>query len=703
MILEALLLSGIAYGFNLSHQAGDGLPPKTRPKRPDTLRKTKQLLAEIVEAVSGTERNQQLQEISADGEQPVSEFDQKINRHILLSSGITGVALVGTTFFPPLSIAGTAGVLYMAYPLYQKALEDLKNKELTTYATDAVIVSGVLLTNHLVIAAMMALMGNLAMKMLTRLEDSSRKQLINVFGRQPGRVWVMRDGIEVETPLENLQQGDIVVVNAGEVIAVDGIIKEGMASIDQHILTGEAQPVEKGAGDQVFAATAVLSGKLLIEVTKAGKDSLAAQIGHILNHTESYKDTLKARGQKIANDFNTPTLLLAGLTWPALGSEKALSILFSGMGYNMRFLGTFSVLNYLHVISRQGVLIKDGRAFESLQKVDTIVFDKTGTLTLDQLEVGLLYPFDGLSEEDLLAYAATAEYRQPHPVALAITAAAKQRQLPLPEIDEGAYSVGYGIKVRLNGGEGEKVIRVGSARFLANEDIALPEELETIRNRADANGFSLVHVAVNERFSGAIELRPIIRPEAKAVIDELKKRQLELYIISGDHEEPTRNLAETLGIDHYFAQTLPSDKAALVEGLRQQGKFVCFVGDGINDSIALKKANVSISLKGASTAATDTAQIIFMDGTLNKLNPLFDIGNDFEHNMKINMASSIAPGAVCIGGVLFSQFGLVAGIVSFYGGMLIGLANTMHPLLKYREETQSKQLSASGDYDDSES
>ncbi|WP_054774246.1 HAD-IC family P-type ATPase [Methylogaea oryzae] len=615
MILEFLVLSGLAFGYNKKTQGTNELWPTAKPQQPDRgkpaadgLKKTKKLLKEVVEALSGSERNLQIQEISVDGEQPVSEFDQKINRHILLSSGITGTALLGATFVPALHIAGVGGVLYMAYPLYRKAYEDLKNKELTTYVTDAVIVSGVLATNHLVVAAMMALLGNVAMKMLTRLEDNSRKQLINVFGKQPGRVWVARDGVEVETPLESLQKGDIVVVNAGEVIAVDGVIKEGMASIDQHILTGEAQPVEKGVGDQVFAATAVLSGKLLIEVTKAGKDSLAAEIGNILNHTESYKDTLKARGQKIANDFNTPTLLLAALTWPTMGSEKALTVLFSGLGYNMRFLGTFSVLNYLHVISRQGVLIKDGRAFESMKNVDTIVFDKTGTLTLDQLEVGRLYPFGGLSEDALLAHAATAEHRQPHPVALAITAAAKERRLELPEIDEGAYSVGYGIKVRLNGGKREKFIRVGSARFLANEGIAMPDEVEAIRSQADACGYSLVHVAVDDRYSGAIELRPIIRPEAKAVIEELKKRDLQLYIISGDHEEPTRNLAEALGIDNYFAQTLPGDKAALVEGLRQQGRFVCFVGDGINDSIALKKANVSISLKGASTAATDTAR-----------------------------------------------------------------------------------------------
>lgn len=693
MILEFLVLSGLAYIYNKHAESRDELESTAKTKKSDPgksgvtgLQKTKKLLAEIVDAVSGTERDQQLQEISIDGEKPVSEFDQKINKHIMLSSSITGIALLGTTFAPVLGIAGAAGVLYIAYPLYRKAYEDLKNKELTTYVTDAVIVSGVLATNHLVLAAMMALLGNVAMKMLTRLEDSSRKQLINVFGKQPGRVWVVQSGIEVETPLESLQKGDIVVVNAGEVIAVDGVIKEGMASIDQHLLTGEAQPVEKGAGDSVFAATAVLSGKLLIEVTKAGKDSLAAEIGHILNHTESYKDTLKARGQKIANDFNTPTLLLAGLTWPIMGSEKALTVLFSGLGYNMRFLGTFSVLNYLHVISRQGVLIKDGRALESLQNVDTIVFDKTGTLTLDQLEVSRLYPFGGLSEDALLTYAATAEYRQPHPVALAITAAARERQLQLPEIEEGAYSVGYGIKVRLNGGEAERIIRVGSARFLANEGITMPDKMETIHSQADAHGFSLVHVAVDDRFSGAIELRPIIRPEAKAVIEELKKRNLELYIISGDHQEPTRNLAKALGIDNYFAQTLPGDKAALVEGLRQQGKFVCFVGDGINDSIALKKANVSISLKGASTAATDTAQIIFMDGTLNKLNRLFDIGDDFEHNMKINLVSSIAPGVICIGGVLFANFGLIAGIVSYYAGMFGGLANTMHPLLKYQDE-----------------
>jgi P-type E1-E2 ATPase len=158
-----------------------------------------------------------------------------------------------------------------------------------------------------------------------------------------------------------------------------------------------------------------------------------------------------------------------------------------------------------------------------------------------------------------------------------------------------------------------------------------------------------------------------------------------LYIISGDHQQATCQLAQNLGIDHYFAETLPEQKGDLVAKLRDNGKFVCFVGDGINDAIALKQANVSISLRGASTAATDTAQIILMDSNLNKLNQLFEMANDFEKNMHINYLTTIVPGAICLGGVLFFHLSILGAVILLYAGTATGLTNTMLPLLKYEK------------------
>ncbi|MEN8218025.1 MAG: HAD-IC family P-type ATPase, partial [Pseudomonadota bacterium] len=240
---------------------------------------------------------------------------------------------------------------------------------------------------------------------------------------------------------------------------------------------------------------------------------------------------------------------------------------------------------------------------------------------------------------------------------------------------------------------GETVVRVGSARFMQQEGISLPKEVESLPTQCKAQGHSLVYVALNEQLGGVLELQPSIRPEAREIINYLKGKGISLYIISGDHEQPTRQLARELGIEHYFAETLPEQKADLIAGLRAKGKFVGFVGDGINDAIALKQANVSISLRGASTAATDTAQIILMDGNLNKLKSLFEIAHAFESNMRTNYWLAIMPGVICLGGLFFFHLGVVGGMATYYMGKVVGLGNTMLPLLKHGEDNEAQHSS----------
>jgi Cu2+-exporting ATPase len=196
-------------------------------------------------------------------------------------------------------------------------------------------------------------------------------------------------------------------------------------------------------------------------------------------------------------------------------------------------------------------------------------------------------------------------------------------------------------------------------------------------------------VAFNEKVVGAIELHATLRPEAKRVVTYLRQRKMSVYIISGDHEQPTKKLAQALGIDHYFANTLPEHKATLVAKLQEEGKSVCFVGDRINDSIALKKANVSVSLSGATTIAMDTAQIVLMDGSLNQLDQLFDIAQDFELNMKNNLLISVIPTAVCIGGIVLFHWGVFTAHVLMGSTLFIGIGNTMLPLFKPQRTNMS--------------
>ncbi|MGH8473141.1 MAG: HAD-IC family P-type ATPase, partial [Gammaproteobacteria bacterium] len=277
--------------------------------------------------------------------------------------------------------------------------------------------------------------------------------------------------------------------------------------------------------------------------------------------------------------------------------------------------------------------------------------------------------------DTLLAYAAAAESRQTHPIARAILKAAAERRLTPPAFDQARYDVGYGIGVQI----GDRRVRVGSDRYMAQEEIDVPDAILVIKEACHAEGHSLVMVAVDDRLAGAIELSPTLRPEARQVIAELRRRNHGLAIISGDQEQPTRNMAQALDIDRYFANILPENKAALVNQLQREGRVVCFVGDGINDAIALKTAPVSISLRGATTAATDTAQIVLMTQSLQQLPYLFHLGDDFSANLRACFAAAVFPGALIIGGAYLNLLGIAGSLGIWTASMLIGLAIAILP------------------------
>ena len=609
------------------------------------------------------------------------EARQEAKKQTMLSVGAAGLALA-KPISPILPLAGTGIALYLARGMFSMIRDDFKEgRFLTVYSMGAFTMVGMLAMGKLLLVTLGGLMGGFFHGVINRLEENSSQQLVNIFGHRPDKVWVLQDGIELEVDFHELQKGDAVVVNPGEVIPADGVVQSGTGQVDQHLLTGESIPVEKAVGDPVFAATLLLTGRLVITVEQAGTDTVASKIGDALHQTQSYKDSLRNQGMEIADQYVPATLGVTGLTYMVLGSQPALAVSWSGLGQLMAGLGPLTVLSYLQVLSQRGILVKDGRVFESLGQVDTLVFDKTGTLTLDQPKVGAIHKFGSYKEENVLRFAAAAEYRQPHPIAKAILEKAEDEGVELPEVGEASYKVGFGIEVTIE----DKTVHVGSARFLEQSGIKITPRASKVSVQVEEAGHSLVYVGINKRLAGALELQPTIRPEAVEMIQAVKDRGLQLHIISGDREAPTRQLAKELGIDHYFAEVLPKNKATIVQQLQDEGRFVCFVGDGINDAIALKTARVSISLKGASTAATDTAQIVFMDGTLNPLNSLFDFADKFEDTMRKNKTISMVPGYVTITGVYLFHLGIASSMAIFYLGSFAGLGNVLQALIENQE------------------
>lgn len=286
---------------------------------------------------------------------------------------------------------------------------------------------------------------------------------------------------------------------------------------------------------------------------------------------------------------------------------------------------------------------------------------------------------------EVLALAATAETKQSHPIARAILQAAAAWGIKADKVDEIKYEIGLGIKIQLEG----RTVRVGSARFLKLHGIVLPADVETLQDRVHAEANSLVLVAVNEEVAGGIVLQPTIRPEAHTILNALRGRGVKLFIVSGDHETPTRRLAEELKMDGYFAAVLPEGKARLVSQLQELGRKVCFVGDGINDSIALKSAHVSVSMRGATTIATDAAQIVLMEGDLRQLPQIFTLADEFAGNMRNNFLAATAPCVVMIGGIFLLGWGLPLVTALYQVSVPFALHNTVRPLLAEKRKLEA--------------
>ncbi|CAK0764264.1 Heavy metal translocating P-type ATPase [Gammaproteobacteria bacterium] len=624
--------------------------------------------------------DQDLENLSVNDNALRKQTEQIVDQNIAVAGSSLTLTTVGVlTNTPILLPMAIPGLIYIGVPVGVDAYRSIfKDHKISASILDIIAITAMIATGNIFACSMVTFLIMGSNKLLLKTEDDSRKNLINIFGEQPKFVWVLRDNIEVEIPFNQLSVGDIIVVNAGEYIASDGIIVKGIASIDQHQLTGEAQPAEKTIGDSVFAGTLILSGRVHIQVEKSGRNTVIAQIGEVLNCTADYKSSIQSRGQVIADKAAIPTLALGALAVP-LGITHSLAVLNAGFGYNMRIIAPISMLNFLTIASQEGILIKDGRSLDLLGKIDTVVFDKTGTLTLVEPEIAKIFSYSSFTENQVLRYAAAAEYRQSHPIAKAILQAAKNYHIDLPVIDHVKYEVGYGIEVDFEGQQ----LKVGSMRFMILESISIPSELNDYQDDCNGQETSLVYVAVNNQLVGAIELKAKIRPEVKSIVETLKQRGKMIYILSGDHKRPTQNLAAELGIDHYFFEVLPEDKANYINKLQEEGRSVCFVGDGINDAIALKKANVSISLRGSSTIATDSAQIVLMRENLNQLIPLFDLASNFDKNMNISFMTTLIPGMICIGGAFFLRFGIFTSIMLYNIGLITGVGNAMIPRLNY--------------------
>ncbi|MEN8218355.1 MAG: heavy metal translocating P-type ATPase [Pseudomonadota bacterium] len=606
-----------------------------------------------------------------------SKNPQLDKRHFNISNAAIGMAAISYVY-PPVRLLSVGLTTTASAPIFKEAEHSLRvnrqvqNDTLSSIVTIVCIGSGLYFP-----AALQTWIYHFGTIMVNKSQNKATRLIGQAFEQQPSKVWILKDQTEIEVSLHDLEKGDIVVIKAGEVIAIDGIITKGMAMVDQQALTGEPMPIEKAPGDHVLAATILVSGQIQVKVKKTGQEATVAKLNNILQHTRDFKSSLQLKGESWSNKISLPLLTVSAIAWPFLGTSSAASLLFSIPSNTIRVLPALQTFNHITLASKNSILIKDGRVLEELVKVDTVLFDKTGTLTKIELEVGQIISCDDLSADEILRYAAIAESRLNHPLARAIVKQAELQHLHLPDTDHANYQIGYGVTVQMNG----QTIQVGSARFMETQGI-MPTAIKIANEQAQQTGDSLVMVAVDQKLKGAIEIQPQLRPEVKAVMADLRQRGIkQLVIVSGDHQKPTQKLAKELGMDDYFYEVLPQEKAQLIRDLQAAGHKVCFIGDGLNDAVAMKQANVSICLSDAASITSDMAQVLFLDDNLSHLCELFDISKQLNSRLQNSMLFWGGFGVSNTAAVTMLHFGLTKSTLLFGTAFGLGVGQAMLPLL----------------------
>lgn len=604
---------------------------------------------------------------------PTKEEADAIQRRYLQGSLLSMGCFAVTPVAPIAGTIGLAAYLYSCIP-YMRNVErslvrDGKVNVDVLFFTADVLTFG---TRNYFTAALGLSMIHHGRYLVGKARDDSAKMVAHLYREMPKTVWQLVDGVEIETPLADIKAGDVIIVNSGSVIPVDGVIQDGNALIDQQALTGESQPAEREDGDAVFANTIVIAGRLLIRVERSGDETTSAQISEMLLNSVSFKSGVQLKGEKWADQMALPMLASAAVILPVVGPISTAVFINSHIGARILLFAPLTTLRHITEASKLGVLVKDGRALEQLGEVDTILFDKTGTLTTNEPEVTRVTARLRRTEREVLAYAATAERKLEHPIAKAILRKAREAHAGTFEVEDSTYKMGYGTTVTIDG----KVVRVGSLRFFELEGIRIPQDVLRMQKASHALGHTFILVGIDDHVAGTLELEPQIRAEAREMVAALRGLGIRhLAIVSGDDEAPTRKLANDLGMDEYFCNVLPESKAEIVESLQAQGRVVCFIGDGINDSIALKKANVSMSIAGATSIAKDMAEIIYMDGSLKHLVEVIELARRLDANLQRSLALCLGPSVINLAGAFFFKFNILTALLVNGGTAALGVSD----------------------------
>lgn len=607
-------------------------------------------------------------------------IQRTLQQHQTHITGITGaliaIAFVAkwSHFMPVYTAAMIIASVIAAAPIAVRAWAALKVKVISIELLVTIAVVGAFLIgeyNESAIVTFLFLFGSyLEQKTLAKTRASIR----TLTEMAPTTAMVVQpDGTTEEVDVDDVDEGDVVLVKTGGAIPVDGVVVSGTGYTDEAAITGESREIEKKDGSQVFSGTIVTDGFLKVEATKVGDDTTFAKIVELVEEAQDTKSHAEKFIDQFAKYYTPAVLVLALLVFLISRNVKlAITVLVLGCPGALVIGAPVSNVAGIGNGAKRGILIKGGEAMDQFAKVDTFVFDKTGTLTKGQTAVSQVKTYTG-NEAQMWRYASRLEALSDHPLARAIVTAASKQQLHDPQltVNDQVTVKGQGVSASI---EGHSVV-VGNAKLMANHQVSLSQTQQADLTELQATGSSVVLVAIDGQLQAIIGVADIIREGVAEQLAALKQAGAkQLVMLTGDNQVTADYVAKQLGIDTVYAELMPEDKVTQVKALQAAGRKVAFIGDGINDSPALATADIGIAMGSGTDVAIDTSDVVLMQSSFSALVHAYRLAKKTVLNTKENIFIAIAV-------VAFLLLGLVAGFIYMASGMLVHEASILVVIL----------------------
>lgn len=487
-------------------------------------------------------------------------------------------------------------------------------------------------------------------------------------GLAPKMATVLRDGQEVEVPVEEVQVGDLIRVKPGEKVPVDGIVTEGNSTVDESMLTGESIPVSKAVGDEVIGASLNKTGSFILKATKIGKDTALSQIIQLVEQAQGSKAPIAKLADKVSGVFVPIVIVLAlvsGLAWYFLGQESwvfaltiTISVLVIACPCALGLATPTAIMVGTGKGAENGILLKSGEALEEANHVNMVVFDKTGTITNGTPVVTDVVTAENTDADALIRLAASLEVASEHPLGEAIVAKAKEQGAAFDEVTNFEAIPGFGIK----GHVGETLVFLGNEKWMRENGLANVEMNDKANHFAE-QGKTPLYIGYNDAVQGLIVVADTVKESSARAIQTLHEMGIQVAMMTGDHERTAQAIAAEVGIDRVFSEVLPQDKANYVSKLQEEGYIVAMVGDGINDAPALAQAQVGIAIGTGTDVAIESADAVLMKSDLMDVPAMLKLSRATIRNIKENLFWAFAYNVI---GIPFAM-----GVLHLFGGPLL--------------------------------